>query len=408
MPASAVVLAPDPAPAGDAPQRPADLAAASVSALAPGAGETLLLVVPDRTRALPLARLLAALWPALDQAGVAPSRITLAVASGTHRGDPLDIAPDRLGPLPSGLRVHAHDADGPSVELGATAAGTPVRVDRVLVDAGRVLSLGGIAFHYFAGFGGGWKAFFPGLAERGAVAANHRRSLGPWPPGGLAPGVGPGRLDGNPVAEDLREVARLLPPAVVWTAWDDGERGAVDARVEDYATTCARYAAPRRVGEAAAAPLVVASAGGWPRDVDVVQSHKALLHAARYAAPGGRILYHAGCREGVGSAAMARWLARADRADLEAAARSAYDLNAQTAISLAAIGASYRVTWFAERPLPELAAWGFDVRAGDFAAARALGAAEAERGGVVPLVLPRAADVLPRERPVSTSAAPSA
>ena len=35
------------------------------------------------------------------------------------------------------------------------------------------------------------------------------------------------------------------------------------------------------------------------------------MHAARYAAPGGRILYHAGCREGVGSAAMARWLARA-------------------------------------------------------------------------------------------------
>jgi len=397
-----------PAPSGDPPQDPAVLAGAAVAGLAPGAGDSLLLVVPDRTRALPLARLLAPLWPALAAAGVSPGRITLAVASGTHRSDPLDIAADRLGPLPAGLRVHVHDADDAAVDLGTTPAGTPVRVDRVLVDADRVLSVGGIAFHYFAGFGGGWKAFFPGLAERTAVAANHRRSLGPWPPGGLAPGVGPGRLAGNPVAEDLREVANLLPPAIVWTAWDEGTRGAVDASVAAYAATCARYAAPRRVGAAGAAPLVVASAGGWPRDVDIVQSHKALLHAARYAAPGARIVFHAGCQEGVGSAAMARWLARGDRADLEAAARAEYDLNAQTAISLAAIGAGYAVTWFAERPLPELERWGFDVRPGDFAAARALGDLEAERAGAAPLVMPRAADVLPLEASASTSGAPSA
>jgi nickel-dependent lactate racemase len=403
---AAVLVAP--APSGEPLQDPAELAAAAVAALAPGAGDSLLLVVPDRTRAVPLARLLAALWPELDRAGVAPERITLAVAAGTHRSDRLDIAAARLGPLPPRLRVHVHDADGPCVDLGLTPAGTPVRVDRVLVDADRVLSLGGIAFHYFAGFGGGWKAFFPGLAERAAVAANHRRSLGPWPPGGLAPGVGPGRIAGNPVAEDLRDVARLLPPAVVWTTWDEGTRGAVDARVEDYAATCARYAAPRRVGAPASASLVVASAGGWPRDVDVVQSHKALLHAARYTAPGGRIVFHAGCREGAGSAAMERWLARADRGDLEAAARAAYDLNAQTAISLAAIGAAHDVTWFAERPLPELARWGFDVRPGDPGDARALGEAEAERAGLAPLVLPRAADVLPQEPAASTSGLPSA
>ncbi len=389
----------------DPPQDPAALAAAAVAALAPRSSDSLLLVVPDRTRALPLARLLGALWPALAAAGVDGAHITLAVAAGTHRSNPLDVDAERLGPLPAGVRIHLHSADDPGVDLGMTPAGTPVRVDRALVEHDRVLAVGGIAFHYFAGFGGGWKAFFPGLGERGAVAANHRRSLGPWPPGGLAPGVEPGRLAGNPVAEDLRAVAALLPPAVVWTAWDDGERGAVDTDAAGYAATCAHFAAPRRVGVAHAAPLVVASAGGWPRDVDIVQAHKALLHAARYTAPRAPIVFHAGCREGAGSSAMERWLARADRTDLEGGARVAYDLNAQTAISLAAIGAAHPVTWFAERPLPELARWGFDLRRGDFAAAAAFAEIMAAQLGTAPLLLPRAADILPAD---STPGVPTA
>ncbi len=399
----ATILAPlaSPDPARD----PAELAAAAVAALGGRAGDSLLLVVPDRTRAIPLARLLGVLWPVLDAAGVDGARITLAVASGTHRADPLDVDFARLGPLPTGVRVHLHSADDPGVDLGTTPAGTPVRVHRVLVEADRVLAVGGIAFHYFAGFGGGWKAFFPGLAERGAVAANHRRSLGPWPPGGLAPGVEPGRLVGNPVAEDLRAVAALLPPAVVWTTWDDGARGAVDRNPDEYVATCARYAAPRRVGVARSAPYVLASAGGWPRDVDVVQSHKALRHAALYAAPAAPIVFHAGCREGVGSSAMVGWLARADRADLEGSARAAYDLNAQTAISLVAIAAAHPVTWFAERPVPALTRWGFDVREGDFDAACAFGEAQAGEWGLVPVMLPRAAEVLPAD---STRGIPAA
>jgi len=394
-----------PGPAADLPDDPAALAARAVDALGVPANGTLLVVVPDRTRALPLPRLLAPLWTVLATAGVAAERISLAIASGTHRPSDLDVAPGRLGPLPSGIRLVRHDPDAEGVLLGTTPAGTPVRVAPALVEADRVLAVGTIAFHYFAGFGGGWKAFFPGLGARASVAANHRRALGPWPPGGLAPGVGPGRLADNPVAADLADVFRFLPPAIVWTAWDDGARGAIDSTPADYARTCARYAAPRRVGVARDASLVIASAGGWPRDVDVVQAHKALLHAARYAAPGAPIVFHAGCREGAGSAAMERWLDSPDRATLEAGARSAYDLNAQTAISLVAIGQAHPVTWFAERPLPALARFGFDVRVGDVAAWEAEGAACAALLGVEPLVLPRAADVLP---PDSTPAPPGA
>jgi len=367
-----------------------DLAAeACALAKEAGADGRILIVVPDRTRAFPLARVLPSLVEALLARGAAPERVTIVLASGTHVAADADLDPSHLGRLPLGVRVVRHDPDGPMARCGVTPAGTPVEVHPALLEADRVLALGGTAFHYFAGFGGGGKMLFPGLGARAAVAANHRRSLAPWPPGGLAEGVEPGRLDGNPVAMDLRDVHALLPPARHLTVWgsDGGFCGERWTEVEAFARLCDRYARGRRVGAPHAAEVVIASCGGHPKDLDVVQAHKALFHAARYARDGAQLVLFAACAEGIGSPTLARWLARPDRAALESEARSAYDLNAQTAISLAAIAARVRVTWVSSRPLPELERWGFEVVTGPAAAlAGLLGPA---------LVLPAAGDVLP-------------
>jgi nickel-dependent lactate racemase len=354
-----------------------------------GADGRILVVVPDRTRAFPLARVLPPLVEALLARGAAPERVTIVLASGTHVAADADVDPSHLGRPPAGVRVVRHDPDGPMARCGVTPAGTPVEVHPALVEADRVLALGGTAFHYFAGFGGGGKMLFPGLGARAAVAANHRRSLAPWPPGGLAEGVEPGRLDGNPVAMDLRDVHALLPPAHHLTLWgsEAGFCGERWTKADAFARLCDRYARGRRVGVPHAAEVVIASCGGHPKDLDVVQSHKALFHAARYAKDGARLVLFAACAEGIGSPALARWLARPDRAALESEARSAYDLNAQTAISLAAIAARVRVTWVSSRPLPELERWGFEVV---HDCAKALAKAKTRA-----LVLPAAGDVLP-------------
>ena len=76
------------------------------------------------------------------------------------------------------------------------------------------LTLGGVSLHYLAGFGGGPKMVFPGVASRAGAAANHKRALGPLPPGGLHPGCGPGRIEGNPVAEDIAQAAAVDPAQV--------------------------------------------------------------------------------------------------------------------------------------------------------------------------------------------------
>jgi nickel-dependent lactate racemase len=327
-------------------------------------GGRVVVVIPDRTRPFPLVETLPALVHALLERGVSAGHVAIAVASGTHVAGAADVAPERLGALPQGITLVRHDPDGPMVDCGVTPAGTPVRVNAVLADAATVLCLGGTAFHYFAGFGGGPKMLFPGLGARASIAINHSRALAPWPPGGLADGVGPGRLTGNPVAEDLFALAQFLPTAFHLTLWPgsvpDTWHGARWSSLEEFASVCARYAAGRRVGPARAFDVVFASAGGAPRDLDVVQSHKALFHAAQYVRSGGLLVYAAAIEEGIGSPALARRLAEApgDRAALAQGARERYDLNAQTALSLAAIAARVRVLWIAGRREPLLEPWG--------------------------------------------------
>jgi hypothetical protein len=91
------------------------------------------------------------------------------------------------------------------------------------------------------------------------------------------------------------------------------------------------------------------------------------------------------CPEGTGSPALARWLAKPGRDRLETDARTDYDLNAQTAVSLATIAARTRVTWISPQSLPELVAWGITVTSDTEELVRRVRAAQAEGKTIVRL-----------------------
>ena len=314
----------------------------------PAAGARVVIVVPDLTRPAPVRETLSRLVEALERRGVARERQALLVASGTHAA-PASEALHQAWDIPRALALHVHDALTPGVALGSTRAGTPVEIDERYSRADWRITLGGVSFHYFAGFGGGPKMVFPGLASRDGTAANHKLTLAPWPPGGLARGCAPGVVSGNPVAEDIAEAAARAPAQasihVVARSggWEyyAGEEGGARAREV--------VRARGTVGEAGAYDAVVASAGGAPTDVDVVQAHKALVHAARYARAGAPVVLFAETAGGPGSKSFARWLEIEDPDELERRARSDYDLNAQTAISFRTLCERHPVTWVGSR-----------------------------------------------------------
>lgn len=340
-------------------------------------GSRTLVIVPDRTRAYPLTDVLPTLLAGLIARGVSPESITVAIAAGTHVAGDADVA--NLGELPREVRILRHDADGPCVSVGRTGRGTAVEVHPALLEADTVFALGGLAFHYFAGFGGGGKMLFPGLGARASIAANHRLALAPER--GLAAGVEPGRTGDNPVALDLREAHLMLPRAHHLTMWDDegGWRGVRWTEFAAFDAICARFAGFSPSLERHGYDFVGAGCGMAPRGIDVVQAHKSLFHAALFTRDGGELFLWAPCPEGIGSPALARWLELPDRATLEARARSAYDLNAQTAISLAAIAERVRVTWVARNPPRVLERWGMTLET-DLERARLLGIARLEEG----------------------------
>jgi hypothetical protein len=343
-------------PARDVPQM-AGAALVAQGHLQPGALEPLLagltgppvLVVPDRTRKGPWQVVLPTLVAALREAY---GEVTVLVACGLH-------APGHAEELglqaTAGVRVLWHDAAGDLVEVGRTSRGTRVRLHRAYVEAPSRWVLSGLSYHYFAGFGGGPKMVFPGLAGREEILRNH--GLAVRPDGRWHPGCRPGNLEGNPVAEEIREAAQLLPPERLlvvqprgrtWlaTAWTDGRAWG------GFRACCQLYA--REHGLAVGEPLagVVADAGGRPRDLHLLQVHKSLQHAARFVRPGGWVLLVGACREGVGSESLVENVAALRRGRRPAPGRP----HGQTAVALWEASRGLRVGLLSElsRSAPEV------------------------------------------------------
>ncbi len=264
-------------------------------------------VVSDESREEPRAELFLAVRRAL--AAVRDDHLTVAVATGTHGPARLD----RLG-LPEDLlrrhRVVNHDArdEAAMVEMGRTSRGTRLRVNRCLAEADLVVATGRVKPHHVAGWGGGAKAIFPGLAHHEDVQRN--RALAADPASLL------GAADGNPCREDFEEAARRLGRDT-WMLNVVEVRGAVVGAVGGdlvYAhREGVRIARPACEVRAAAADCVVVSAP-LPVSSSLRQASKLVAPAGLLLREGGTAIVVAECPNGVGPLAVdEEVLARARR-----------------------------------------------------------------------------------------------
>ncbi|MEP6865507.1 MAG: lactate racemase domain-containing protein [Deltaproteobacteria bacterium] len=262
-----------------------DALAAAPITVKPGARVTV--IISDPTRAEPRAAFLEALARRLP--GV---KWTIAVATGTH--GPCDVG--ALG-ISAPADVINHDGHAPAdlVELGTTAFGTPVRVHRCVIDADLVVLTGCIRPHYFAGFGAGAKAIFPGLGEATAIRFNHRLKT--------TAGSRAGIVDGNPCREDLEEAVRMVatPKLLVngVTAPDGQIHAVVAGDVERAFRAGCALARPWFTVRAKRAPVVIAS-DALPVTASLYQASKIAAAVAPLVEPDGVVVVAAECIDGVG------------------------------------------------------------------------------------------------------------
>jgi nickel-dependent lactate racemase len=358
-------------------------------------GESVLIVVSDATRATGSAQVVNLLVRRLIALGVAPYDLRVIFATGIHRPVTREEKAELLTPfIVQRVRTLAHDAADESqhASFGETERGTPVELNRALFEHSHVILTGGVGFHYFAGFTGGRKSVCPGLASRRTVEATHLQALD-FERGGRRAGVGAGRLDGNAVHEECERIAAEAAPSFLINTVTDARGQIVRVYAGDWRVAhrlaCAEYADSHTVKIGERRPVVIASAGGAPFDLNLIQAHKALETASYACAEGGHLVLVAECADGLGRADFLKWFDAADSRALEARLRDAYEVNGQTAWSLLTKAERFRVQLVSN--LPEA-----DVRRMRMTPARTIGEAlarvEPEAAGYV---LPRGAAYMP-------------
>jgi nickel-dependent lactate racemase len=313
------------------------------------AGDTVLVVVSDATRATASAQIVNLLVRRLIQSGIAAPDIGVIFATGIHRAVTDEEKSALLTPFVfQRLRTIDHNAQDPAsmVQLGETKAGTPVQLNRALKEYSHVIVTGAIGFHYFAGFSGGRKSICPGLVSARTVAATHMLALD-FENGGRRAGVGTGLLDGNAVNEECERICELINPSFSINTVVDERGRAVRVYAgywrEAHRRGCEEYLLSHSLEIDAKRDVVIASCGGSPWDINMIQAHKTLEMASHACKDGGTIVLLAECADGLGRADFLKWFSEKDSRSLEARLREAYEVNGQTAWSLLTKTERYRV-----------------------------------------------------------------
>lgn len=261
---------------------------------------TAAIAVNDKTRPVPYGILLPPLLSALQSIGIDPENITIIVANGTH----VPMSEDEIRAMlpvdfPEGVKFWSHDCDDEDnlVFQGVTTRNTPVYGDRKFVEADLRIVTGTIEPHHFAGFSGGMKTASIGLSGRKTINHNHKLLIDR--------DACLGEFDKNPLRQDIEEIGRMLKVDFTVNVIMNERREIVHVLSGNPEAVIKRgVALSRAICQAMVKEkydLVISSAGGYPKDINLYQAQKALTNASLLTKDGGAVFLVTACEEGVGS-----------------------------------------------------------------------------------------------------------
>ncbi|MCF8033037.1 MAG: lactate racemase domain-containing protein [Desulfarculaceae bacterium] len=168
--------------------------------------QSAVIIFDDMTRPTRIAQFAPFILGELSQAGVPEDNITFVCALGCHGALTFHELRKKLSPeLVERFRVFNHNCYENCEEMGVTAQGTPVMINREVVQADLRVAISCVTAHPYAGYSGGSKILMPGVAHIDTVAHNHLKVLG------AALGtVGLGKFAGNQMRGDLEEAAGMV------------------------------------------------------------------------------------------------------------------------------------------------------------------------------------------------------
>ena len=266
-----------------------------------------LVIVNDATRPTPTKQVMDVIF---DQLTHVP--VKFIIATGAHRGpsheEYLQIFGDHYEKIKDDILVHDARKSEEMVFLGKSSNGTEMFVNKAGVDADKIIIIGSVEPHYFAGYTGGRKSFLPGIAGFETIEQNHKLAL--------VPEARALALEGNPVHEDMVDALSVVKKDIfaIMTV--------LDKHHSIYAVTAGDIhdsftAAIDRANEVFAAPIkekadIVVSVVKFPGDIDLYQAQKGIDNAKLALKENGILILVAKCRCGIGGKAFADLLGSCD------------------------------------------------------------------------------------------------
>jgi len=263
-----------------------------------GVDDTVAIVFSDITRPVPYDLLLP---PLLEELSYLPNdRIVLINALGTHRPNSPEELVDILGPeIPARYQVIQHDCRDKSklLCLGRTSYDNEVWVNKIYLESTVRILTGLIEPHLFAGISGGPKSVLPGIVGESTIYANHNTNMIGDPRVGFA------QTEGNPIWEEMLEVAMMTEPTFIVnvTQTEDHQlTGVFSGNMKK-----AHLAGVEFVKNTVMVPvdrpfdIVVSTAGGFPLDISMYQSVKGIAVSGNIVKEGGDIILVSECIEGL-------------------------------------------------------------------------------------------------------------
>ena len=269
--------------------------------------QTVAFIVNDPTRVANSHVFMPILLEELAAIGVPDKNMFIMFAAGAHRELTKAEMVEMVGPdVARRIKMYNTNAKDPAqfTHVGTTSRGNAVYFQTRVVEADHIICTGSITYHFFSGFGGGRKAMLPGVAAYETIRRNHALML--------EPGAGLGRLKGNPVYEDQVEGAEMRRPSFLLNVVLNEKKEFLKIFAGDYIQAhleaCKFVEAVYGTAIPQPADLVIASCGGYPKDINVYQLQKTMDNAWIAVREGGVVIILGECAEGVGSDQYLQWM----------------------------------------------------------------------------------------------------
>jgi len=256
----------------------------------------LLFIVNDSTRPTPTAKILEVIYPEIRD-----KNVRFIVATGFHRAPTEEELGYIFGNYYDLLkaRIYIHDArkDEDMVYLGTASSGTEMYVNELGMEAHKLVTISSVEPHYFAGYTGGRKSFLPGIASYKTIEQNHKHALNPH--------AQPLVLEGNPVHEDMVDALKRVNGKEIFSIQTvlDGQKRiyhCISGHIHNSFLMAIEKAYEVYCVDIEEKADIVVAVVGYPSDIDLYQSHKALENGKLALKNGGILILVSECRSGIG------------------------------------------------------------------------------------------------------------